>query len=113
MNEHMNPDYPRQRGCFIEESDNEVKVVDYPTWTNNAGRYVYNGNASIPAGNDISKSFKTKNDALDFCTADNYVVCAYPKSDEELAELARKRAEWYATNNIDPADDDPFADYGL
>lgn len=117
MPEYMNPTYPQQRGCFIEvnEKTGKCSVVDYPTWSSKNGRYVCDGNSPIPEGKDWQKSFDSKEAALEFCKSENYVVCSFPKTDEELAEIARKReAYWAKWREEGKTDDlDPFAEFDI
>lgn len=87
MNEHLNPDYPNRRGCFIDRfskaKESKILVVDYPTW------HLENDiepelsipypNSPIPAGQPNSREFDTLDDARAFAAAENYVICTMPR----------------------------------
>lgn len=108
--QHMNPDFPKQRGCFITPKDaayeDACKVVDYPTWSLKNGREPLCSNPGIEAGVDFEKSFASKREALEFCAAERYVVCAHPKTDEELAAARAKREAYYASHSANAAQDE-------
>lgn len=110
MNERMNPNYPQPRGCFIEEdkTSGTCQVIDYPTWTVKNGRWFPGANDPIPDGLVNTLSFATKQDALEFCKDDHYVICSYPKSDEELAEIKAKREAYWAAHGGAEAERDAF-----
>ena len=118
MNEHMNPTFPQQRGCFIEvnEKTGKCSVVDYPTWTVKNGRWFPGANEPIPDGQDFEKPFENKEAALAWCKEENYVVCDYPKSDEEIAAIRAKREAYWAErkkHNEEVNDLDPFAELDI
>lgn len=83
MNEHLNPDYPNRRGCFIDRfskaKENKILVVDYPTWHLENGEYVTGGNERIPAGQSYMKEFDTLEAARAFAENENYLICTMPK----------------------------------
>ena len=81
MNEHLNPNYPNTRGCFIDRYSvkGKVLVVDYPTWTLDTEKYVPNANGRIPVGQPSSKEFDTLEDARAFAASENYVICTMPR----------------------------------
>lgn len=110
MNEHMNPNYPKQRGCFIDvnKETGRCSVVDYPTWTVKNGRWFPGANEPIADGQDYERPFATKEEAFEFCKAENYVVCSFPKSDEELAEIKAKREAYWAAHGGAEAERDAF-----
>lgn len=78
----MNPDYPKARGCFIDNVSKPGKfiIVDYPTWHVNNGDYVPNANPAIPDGKDWQKEFDTRDAAVAFAADEHYVVCQLPRS---------------------------------
>lgn len=82
MNEHLNPNYPNFRGCFIDrytkKAENKILVVDYPTWHLENGEYVTDGNERIPVGQPYSKEFDTLDAAREFANAENYIICTMP-----------------------------------
>ena len=81
----MNPDINVKRGCFIRENKSEdnttYTVVDYPTWTvKNHGIFTAHQNEAIPDGQPFETEFADRAGAVDFCTKENYVICAAPGS---------------------------------
>lgn len=78
----MNPDYPKARGCFIDNVSKPGKfiIVDYPTWHVNNGDYVPNANPAIPDGKDWQKEFDTRDAAVAFAADEHYVICQLPYS---------------------------------
>lgn len=78
----MNPNYPKARGCFIDNVSKPGKfiVVDYPTWHVNNGDYAQNDNFPIPDGKDWQKEFDTRDAAVAFAADEHYVVCQLPSS---------------------------------
>ena len=113
MDEHMNPDFPKQRGCFITPKGaamtDACSVVDYPTWSVKNHRTPFCMNMPMKDGVSFEKAFATKADAIEFCKAENYVTCSHPKTDEELAEIKAKREAFYANRNgVDQHDEFEF-----
>lgn len=113
MADHMNPDFPKQRGCFITpkgiEMTDACTVVDYPTWSLKNNRAPFNANLAVPDGIAFEKKFASKAEALEFCKAENYVPCSHPKTEEELAEIRAKREAFYASRNAtEPQDEFDF-----
>lgn len=109
----MNPDFPKQRGCFITpkgiEMTDACAVVDYPTWSLKNNRAPFNANSAVPDGSAFEKKFSSKAEALEFCKAENYVPCSHPKTEEELAEIRAKREAFYASRNAaEPQDEFDF-----
>ena len=78
----MNPDYPKARGCFIDNVSKPGKfiIVDYPTWHVNNGDYVSDANPAIPDGKDWQKEFDTRDAAVTFADDEHYVICQLPCS---------------------------------
>lgn len=110
MAEHMNPDFPKQRGCFITpkviEMTDACTVVDYPTWSLKNNRAPFNANPAVPDGIAFEKKFASKAEALEFCKAENYVPCSHPKTEEELAEIHAKREAFYASRDATESQDE-------
>ena len=84
MDTHMNPVYPRTRGCFIDPhskaAEGKVVLADYPTWHTKNGNWVEGANAPIPDGLPWQKEFNSVQEAKAFAESENYLVCQLPRS---------------------------------
>ena len=79
-NEHMNPNFPNQRGCFVDKrTPNKILLVDYPTWCSKNGRENF-GEANAPIASDkpFEKEFATVHEAYVFAESEHYAVCEDP-----------------------------------
>jgi len=78
---HMNPDYPQQRGCWIEKLEGgKARLHDYPTWRErNEPEAVQRGfNDALPECRQSTADFDTPEAAAEFAAAEHYVRCDMP-----------------------------------
>jgi len=102
MPEHMNPDFPNARGCWIDTRvEGKVVVSDYPTWRekNEPGNLppYWNKNEPIQDGRTWQKEFATVEEAEAFMKEENYVKCDMPASlrpKREAKTASRDVPDW-------------------
>jgi len=103
MPEHMNPDFPNVRGCWVDTRvEGKFVVNDYPTWREKTEPQnlppFHSRNEAVREGMPWQKEFASAEEAEAFMKEENYVRCDMPASlrpKREAKVIARREtSDW-------------------